>query len=441
MNRLFAASVCVLLGANAFCQDPRSVSIEEAVQFGLKHNPKLRAGAAEVESARAKTRGARGMEGPQLVLNGFAARSTMPTIFGSAMGVSPSTSVMAPEGRWLDAGLMLMVPLYSGGALSAMTAASKALEEAAVGGLFEMRAEVALDIRIAYSEALNARKQVSAAEARLQAAKSMADNARALLAAGKGIEASVRRAEAEAAEAEAELVVMRADEKKMILDLLLVMGEQLDAPITLAPTREVDLPLPTLSQLLAAAKTSRGESVRARHNLRAAQSERRAAEAALRPQLYGVAMGDLFSPQDGMGRRSGNALGLALSFPLYDGGQRRAATQRAAAMVAVAEAELADVERRIETEIRKAWLDYEAATQMREAAERGQQAAKAAYDTQVVRVESGVGIFVDQLDALAALTRSTAGALRADLNVQLAIAKLYRAAGLTGPLSSTEVSK
>lgn len=441
MTRPLASWMLAALAATSLAQTAKTLSIEEAVAFGLTYSPALASGQAEVEAARAKTRGTRGMEGPQLVFNGFATRSTMSTAFGSAMGVTPSTTVMAPEGRWLDAGLMLMVPIYTGGALSAMTAASDALEKAAIAGLFEMRAEVALEVRMAYLEALYAQRQVNTAESRLAAAKAMAENARSLLAAGKGIEASVRRAEAEQSEAEAELLSMQADRKKMVLELLLVMGERLDAVVALEESSDSTQPALTFEQLLNTAKSSRGEVVSARHRVRAAQAEKRAAEAALRPQLYGVAMGDLFSPQDGMGRRSGGALGLALSLPLFDGGQRRAASQQAQAMIAQAQAELSLVERRVEVDLRKAWLDLETAQEMQRSAERGEQAALAAYNTQVVRVESGVGIFVDQLDALAALTRARSNSARAAFDVQLAVAKLYRTAGLVGPSATSEVPK
>lgn len=439
MIRLVSTSAVVLLAASSIAQTSRTLDIEDAVLFGLKHSPRIAAGLAEVEAARASTRGSRSMEGPQLVLNGFATRSTMPTAFGSAMGAGPSTTVVAPQGTWLDAGLMLMVPLYTGGALSAMTAASNAMEKAAMSGLFEMRAEVALEVRTAYLEALYAQRQVEAAESRLAAAKAMAENSRALLPAGKGIEASVRRAEAEQAEAEADLVSMQAEQKKMVLELLLVMGENLDASVLLEDSAASLLPQLTFEELLKTAKSSRGEVVRARYVLRAAESELRAAKADLGPKLYGVAMGDLFSPQDGMGRRSGGAVGLALSLPLFDSGQRRAASHQAQAKVDQAKANLSDIERRIEVDLRKAWLDLGTAQRRQDSAARGEQAALSAYNTQVVRVESGVGILVDQLDALAALTRARANTARAQFDVQLAVAQLYRTAGLASPTAAPEV--
>jgi outer membrane protein TolC len=78
---------------------------------------------------------------------------------------------------------------------------------------------------------------------------------------------------------------------------------------------------------------------------------------------------------------------------------------------------------------------------MKVSADRGERAALSAYNTQVVRVESGVGIFVDQLDALAALTRARANSARAEFDLQLAVAKLYRTAGLVGPTATSEVPK
>lgn len=429
------------IAAASFGQLPERLKLSDALAYGLKQSPRVAMAQAELSAARAKASSARGMQGPQMSLNAFATRSTMSAAVGSAMGVSPSTTALAPEGRWFDAGLMLMVPLYTGGTLSAMAAASAALEQAAAAGLIEMRSEIALDIRMAFVEATFAELQVRAEEDRLAAAKAMAQVARDLLAAGKGIEASVRRAEAEQAEAEYEVLAMSAEQKKMQLDLLLAIGAPLDSAVTLDSGSLDPLPVQSLEQMIELATINRGDIIAARSKHRRALEEVRAAEGSLRPQLYGFAMGDVFSPQDMMGRRSGGTLGLALSFPLVDGGQRRSAVAEAKAMVEQAKSDLKETERQVEVQVRKAWLDFETAKQRLATAERGELAALASHETQKVRVENGVGIFVDQLDAFAALTRARTNTVRAKLDVHLAGAKLYRAAGLIDLPNTTEVQK
>ena len=195
-----------------------------------------------------------------------------------------------------------------------------------------------------------------------------------------------------------------------------------------------EAPAGTLGESLAKADKTRGELLAARRRVRAAQGEADSARGALHPQIYGFAMGDVFSPGDAMGQRSGYSAGIVLSVPLVDGGVRRAEVANARAMIAETQADADRTKLQVEKEVRQAWLDIETADQNLATAEAALLAAQAAYDVIAIRFETGKSILVEQLDALAATTRARANRARALFEHRLALAKLDRAIGVVDPV-------
>lgn len=431
------ATVLILSSAVvSWAQDrPEPLSMQQAVDFALKHSPTLRGAQAEVDAARAERGAARGRQAPQLSLNGFASRSNMPGILSSPMGSEPQALVLSPEDNFADGNLTLMAPLYTGGFLSGLVSAAAAKEQAAIAEASAMRAEVVLMVREAYTRALYGVELVAAQDSRVAAAEAMVRDAKSRLEAGSGIEAAVRRAEAELAEAKQERTMAENDRQKMLLELLAEMGAPMDKPVTLAETISFEPPSRTLEQSLAAAATTRGELLAAEHRAKAAQRLVGSAEGSLRPQVYGFAMGDAFTPRDGMGRGAGYTFGLSVSLPLFDGGMRKSEVSAARAMAARATAEADAWKLRVEKEVRQAWLDIETAAQNYETARAALEGARSAYDVVAIRVETGKSILVEQLDALATLTRARANVAQALFDHRLAVARLDRAIGLADPVS------
>lgn len=419
----------VLIGSSsAQTPPPQQLTMREAVVFGLRHSPTLRGSQAEIDAARAEAGIVRARTRPQLSASGFASQGSMPNMLRS-MGVEPQAMQMARKGGFVDANLMLMVPLYTGGYLPGLVAAALARERAAVAEASGMRAEVALRIREFYARALYGAELVKAQQARVEAAEAMVRNAKAQVEAGKGIEATVRRAEAELAEAQRELTMAENDRRKMLLDLLAEMGATMDTPIALTESLAFAPPPRSLQDSIAVADRIRGELLAARQRVRAAGGQVASAEGTLRPQVYGFAMGDAFAPRDMMGRNSGYTVGLTVSLPVFDGGMRRSEVTAARAIRERAQAEADRMKIQVEKEVRQAWLDIETAAQTYRTAEAAVVSAQAAYDVMVVRVEAGKAILVEQLDALAALTRARANLAQALYEHQLALAKLSRAIG------------
>ncbi|MCO5297837.1 MAG: TolC family protein [Fimbriimonadaceae bacterium] len=412
------------------------LSLADALAYGQKHNPVLRASEAAVAAARADANAAKGRLLPQLSASAWASQGDMPNMLRSAMGVDPASMVRAPQGEFFDANLMLMAPLHTGGWLSGKAAAASARERAARAETADARAEVSLRIREAYLRALVGADLVATQQARVRAAEAMVANARAQMEAGRGIEATVQRAEAELAEARRGETSAENARRKALLDLLETMGAPLDQSPELADALEGTRPRPTLEYSLAQADAARGELQAARRRLEAGRGDAESASGALHPQIYGFAMGDAFSPRDAMGRQAGVTFGVVVSVPIFDGGTRSAEAAGARSIVAQAQAEVDRVRLQVEKEVRQAWLDLETADRNLESAEAELAASQAAYDVIALRVQTGKGILVEQLDALTSLTRARSNRALALYDQGLALAHLDRAIGIAIPKES-----
>lgn len=358
--------------------------------------------------------------------NGFATAGSYGSIFPSASRVDPAYNLLVPSGGFLNANLMLMLPLFTGGSLESMVGSAGSLERAAGYDLLEARADAALGAEDAYLRALLASENENAEKAREEASAELARTTRVQLEAGKGIEASVLRAEAELAQAHRARATAQGEREKATLELKSSLGIDLDSEIELTdgyPTAGKSEPLEAYT---AALSRSRGSVLAARARRQAAESDVHAAEGAQKPQLYGVAMADGASQP--MAR--GASVGLVLSVPVFDGGSRRAETARVRALRDRAVANVRQAELTAQREVRQAYVDRTTAEANVRSAEVSVESAKASFDVVALRVSSGKGILVEQLDALQTLTRARADLAQARYDLAIAEARLRRAAGL-----------
>lgn len=404
---------------------PRRLSLDQAGQLATLQSPAAAASQADVLATREATRAAMARRRPTLSANGFATAGSYGSIYPSSPRVDPAYSLLAPSGMLLDANLMAMVPLLTGGLLDSDVRSARSLEVAAAQDLREEQADAALRAEDAYLRALLASADSEAARSRVDAGAELVRTTRASFDAGKGIEASARRAEAELAQGQRALTKAEGEREKAVLDLKAETGIGADEAVELSDALDVESAVDEVKAAVAAALKNRGAVLAARARVEAANSGVRAAEAAGRPQLYGVAMADAASQS---GSRGGS-LGLTLSVPLLDGGSRRAETGRARAMRERALATLRQVETTVQKEVRQAYVDLATAESNVRSARESVQAAQASYDVAALRVSSGKAVLVEQLDALQALTQARADLASALFDRRIARVRISRATG------------
>ena len=127
----------------------------------------------------------------------------------------------------------------------------------------------------------------------------------------------------------------------------------------------------------------------------AATAQVRSARGSQGPQVAGMAMADGFTSHP-QGTREGYTVGIVLSLPLLDGGQRRAETAQARARQERADAEARDLELRVAVEVQQAWLDAQTAAENYRTAQAALRAAQSAYEVTALRVQNQKGLLVEQ---------------------------------------------
>ncbi len=426
------ASLSVPLGAQTLDGDRPEIkgplTLAQAVQTGLRENGMVWAAQADLRAAAAETRGARSQTRPQVSANTYLSVGDANNILSTAGNVLPPNYLSVPSQGFADQNLTLMVPLYSSGRLENAVRAASQRERGVAADAGGVAAETALRIKDAYYRAQAAAETVKTAQTRVEAGAELVKTTQALFAAGKGLESAVRRVEAERADAQRALTTARNTQAKALLDLKAAMGVRLDSEISLSDALAFAPPTGDLNTQLADAAKMRPELLAARARTLAAEAQTRSARGSQGPQLYGMAMADGFTSHP-QGTREGYTVGVVLSFPLADGGQRRAETAQARARQERAEAETRDLELRVGVEVRQVWLDVQTAAANYRTAQTALQSAQAAYDVTALRVQNQKGLLVEQLDALASLTQARGNLAQSLYDHSIAVARLQRAAG------------
>jgi len=105
---------------------------------------------------------------------------------------------------------------------------------------------------------------------------------------------------------------------------------------------------------------------------------------------------------DQLNQRRGGSLSLGVSIPLFDRGSTSLATQRAEISEENARLELKDRQQQVGLEVRRAYLDYQAAAQQLDAAEAQLRAAQLALESSLQRYNVGAATLLEVAQARAA---------------------------------------
>lgn len=435
VGRLLAAALTlVAVPAAGQPPEPPPTSLPAAVRRALDVHPSMDAAAAATRAADAGLTAARAAWLPSLGIDGSLTRFQEPMLVAPLHGFDP---MAVPD---FDATLArgtvgARYTLFDGGRRGADVRGAEASRDAAGAALRDATAALSLRTADAYLAVLSAREVVAAQTRRETALDAEVDRARQLLAEGAAPRLEVLRAEAERASVAAD-----GEAARRRLDLALTtLGRLLDvAPAALRnaslddPGLPGGLPPDLLPTDTAASAVLDGAPavVRARSAARAAEAGAAAARSAWLPRV---------EAQVGYALYAGGSVdavaewqaGVQVSYPLFTGGARSGAADRAAAEAARVRAEshvvreevaqAADAARTAEIEARTRVAALEAAV------------ARYAELARVERLalDEGAGTQSDWLRAEAGLFQARAGladarnaVLRARLNWGRAVGRL-----------------
>jgi outer membrane protein TolC len=177
------------------------------------------------------------------------------------------------------------------------------------------------------------------------------------------------------------------------------------------------------------------QALRQRADLKAAEVEVRAAEHALNaaraeryPSLSASAdYGDIGIPSSTL--RPTYTVSATLNLPIWNGGRTKGDTQQAEAALAQRRAELEDTQSQIESEVRKAYLDLEAAASQLQVAQENIGLVRTTLRQERERFEAGVSQNVDVIRSQESLAGAHLDYIDSVFAYNLAKLSLFRALG------------
>ena len=381
---------------------PRTLTLQEAIRFALRNNPRLREASARVEAARA---------GVDIAFAPFLPEA------GSHFRYSAFNLPVLPAGSF--------VPATLNGGVTSFTIAEagvqwtlfdfgrrggrygQAVSQERIEKLSWERAcqTIAFEVARAYFQVLFARTTLRVREQALRQAEKILRDTKVRREAGTADREAVLRAEVEVSQAREELVGAR----QLVLDaastLNLVLGRPTVLPVQVQDVTGRPAMTQSLEEALQKAVTKRPEVGMARTAVAEASYGEKAARADLLPRIY---VGGTVLRADSNGPLEGwlTGAGLHLDQPLYDGGRRLAEIRRHRAQVAGATAALQTILDNIGQQVN---LAFQAIATHQERIRLGETAVAQANENlrlTVVKYNNGNATPTDVVDAQTVLTRA-----------------------------------
>lgn len=408
----------------------RELTLEEAVAIALATEPNIRARLSDYEAVRARVGQALSPILPQL--SGTWTANRQKTQFFSrqtiAVGGAEAIPILSTS---QTAQVTLSQLLFDFGKTFAAADAARSQAEAARLDAEIQKDQVILAVKEAYFNLLFGKRLVIVNQAALDRAELNLKSARGFFAVGSRPKSDVTRAEVDVANARVDLIRARNAVRLARVALNTAMGIAIDTP-----TEVKDLlfyqPYPVESgQLVSEALQHRPEYRRVHALVSGADASLRQSFRDFFPNVTGFSSygGTFRDPRSVDDLAEIWTLGLSLSWPIFDGGNRVARYQEAKKSLEAAHSRVQALELAIGKEVVQANLNLQEAEERIQAAQKAVESARENFRLAQGRFDAGVGTILELTDAQLALTQTQATEAQALADFRTDIALLERALG------------
>lgn len=395
-----------LVAGTAGAQDPRRISLDEAIALFAEFNPDLREARYRAAELAALARQAGVYPNPTFNL------SHEP---GSRIGEPESETYFTLSQRF-----------ESPGKRRARRDAADRIAKAAGEGLSADSLRLVFDVKQAWAEAVAAEREVEVLDQVTQLFRRADIDTREMRDQGEVSGYALRRLRVERARYEGRLAIRRldVDESRRRLSLM-ILREGAEAPVAPAIDDGPAPRLPALEDALETARANRAEIREARAEMEAAGAELALARRERTPDP--TVTGGYVRQTGGY---SGIFLGLSAALPVFD--RNRGAIDARQALVHAAETKLIAVERQVDADVRRAFAAHESLDRRRALisdallgdAEAMLSSARSAY-------AEGEMSLVELLDAAEAYLGARLSTIELDSDLRIVSYDLLRAMGGT----------
>jgi outer membrane protein TolC len=306
------------------------------------------------------------------------------------------------------------------------------VSELEVGRVME---QIRLDVTQAYYDVQQGDQQILIQEAAVREAQTSLSNAEALLRGQLATRLDVLNAQVQLDNVIQQLTQIRSQRDTALRRL----AQLLSLPPTVGVTATDPIEVTerwnlTLEESIVRAFQNRAELKQQLAQRRASQQQRKAAIAALLPQLRAFANYNLlnfhtdqpgeFVPQ---GFATGYSFGFSLQWSFFDGGVAFARIAQQDASIKLAEIQFAQATEQVRFDVEQSYFSLQSNLQNVQVASASLDRAREALRIARLRLQAGVGIQLDVLNAETNLTRAQGNLLNAILGYNRALASLRRA--------------
>lgn len=427
MKKLHSLVVLMLLvlAAIGSTQDD-NLSLSQALTRARAGHPSLMGAQSDVAAAKARASMRNAPYRPQMSLNGTAATGDGSMIFPSS--VMPVNYSLLPTDS---------VGVLNGTAMwrfwtSGRDGIARRLGSAEVTQ-FQARADILginvdFGVREAFSNVVFRRDALNAKQAALEASREMLRVTQARFDVGSAPRAFVLRAEADVAGMERDLALAQADLGMAEAMLRERVGLDQSGELQFSGWDQELVAPDTKQEAIDVAMKHHPELTAAQLDVDIANLKGLDASRSKLPEASLMAMGDWMGVR-GMPASATTKVGLVVSFPLGDGGERRAAKFEADAMGKKMSQELRMLELQIQAKVASAFAEWGSVPAQRKAVRAQLAASEEAFRVMGERYEAGKAVLVELIDARAQLAIARVNVAEVESFARASWARLVQAMG------------
>ena len=445
MKKMTIASVLVgvglMIAPPAFAQSSTlTLSLDEAIARGRTAAPRIADAKARREAADATVTSREALRLPVVTATGGYQRISHVTPYGiTAPGIG-SVTIFPDIPNNYRARADASIPIYTSGRTDALIGSAELDRKAADADTRTAEADVALDVARAYWALVTARESTRVVEQGLVRMDAYVSDVKARVDTGflppnDLLSAQAQRARQNVARIQAKNAAALAE-----ADLCRLVGVDLDT--TIVTSTPLLAPLPSAASLTSMSIAALTEQARGGRSERDALTERAssaresgaAAAAALKPQIGAAAGVEESRPNAQFVPRVDEwhgswAVGVNLTWQLFDGGKAKADRAAAAAQAVSLERRRDDFDAMLGVELRQRRLDVEAGHAALDASAEAVSASTEARRVVEERFKAGVATSTDVLEAQSALLQAELERTQLAAALRLSEARLLRAVG------------